>query len=70
MEKETNRISFPVKGMTCMHCVGTVQKAAESVPGITHVVVNLQGENIEFDPVPEKVIQEVKKKIEMAGYEV
>ena len=70
MEKDTNRISFQVKGMTCMHCVGTVKKAAESVSGITNVVVDLQGENIEFDPAPEAVIQDVKKRIEMAGYEV
>jgi copper chaperone len=34
-----------IKGMSCQHCVGSVKKALENIPGLSRVVVNLeQGE--------------------------
>jgi copper chaperone CopZ len=31
-----------VTGMTCMHCVGTVTKALENVPGVEKAEVSLE----------------------------
>ncbi len=28
--------------MTCQHCVGSVKKALESIPGLSQVAVNLE----------------------------
>jgi len=31
-----------VSGMTCMHCVGAVTKALQSIPGVEQVEVSLE----------------------------
>jgi copper chaperone len=44
--------SFTVTGMSCGHCEKTVREAAEQVPGVSSVVVDLQGgrATVSFDP--------------------
>jgi len=34
--------SLKIKGMTCQHCVGSVKKALEAMPGLSQVTVNLE----------------------------
>jgi copper ion binding protein len=58
-----------VGGMTCQHCVKTVQAAISGLEGVISVSVDLdQGEaKITFDP--DKVgINEIIKSVEEAGY--
>ena len=38
MEKKLN-----VEGMMCMHCKASVEKVLSAVPGVTAVVVDLEG---------------------------
>ena len=41
------RLVVPVEGMTCGHCVGTVRKALEAVPGVVEAAVDLEGRRAE-----------------------
>ncbi len=34
-------ITYPVTGMTCGHCVTSVQEEVGALPGVTHVEVDL-----------------------------
>ena len=34
--------TLKVKGMSCEHCVASVKKALENIPGLSQVKVNLQ----------------------------
>ena len=46
-------ISLPVEGMTCVSCVGRVERAFAEAPGIANAQVNLANERAEirFDPL-------------------
>lgn len=39
--QKTADAEFPVEGLTCGHCVETVQKAASAVEGVTAATVEL-----------------------------
>ena len=43
---------FNIRGMTCSHCVASVEKALVNAPGVSSVGVNLTAERarVEFDP--------------------
>ena len=57
-----------IKGMSCQHCVGSVKKALENIPGISQVAVNLdQGEaTFENDSVTR---EEIRGAISKIGFE-
>jgi Cu+-exporting ATPase len=56
-----------VQGMTCGHCAGRVEKAAQSVEGVTHAEVDLE---VGMIRVRGGRPHEVVEAIGMAGYEV
>ena len=60
---------FNVKGMTCSHCVASVEKALLGVEGIASVGVNLTAERarVEFDPKATGQ-EEIFKAVSEAGY--
>lgn len=60
-----------VEGMSCMHCVSAVKQSVSSLPGITRVEPDLDGKKVvvEFDDDKVK-LEDIKEKIEDAGYEV
>ena len=63
--------SFPIRGMTCASCVNHVQKALQSLKGVSEVSVNLANEtaSLNFDPATTspKLLTDA---IEQAGYEI
>ena len=62
--------SITVKGMSCNHCVMSVTKALEALPGVSGVKVDLLSGKASFEesaPVDQAV---VKKAIEKLGFEV
>lgn len=65
---EMEKIKMNIAGMTCMHCVGRVDKALRSVDGVRSVEVVLEGSAL-IEGVEIKV-DELKKMVEDAGYEV
>jgi copper chaperone len=40
--------SLNIKGMSCQHCVGAVKKALEKFPGLSQIVVDLEGGKATF----------------------
>jgi len=58
---EQDRVEFAVEGMHCAACVGRVQQAIGSVPGVTHAAVNLMTKaayvTFDGDKVPIAAIQ-------------
>ncbi len=59
-----------VKGMSCQHCVGSVEKALEKVQGVGNVAVDLASGVAEYEAVSAVNVEEVKKAIEAVGFEV
>jgi Cu+-exporting ATPase len=58
-----------IKGMSCEHCKATVEKALQSVDGVSQAVVDLKAGNAEIT-LSESVSDEaLKKVVKDAGYE-
>lgn len=59
-----------IEGMSCMHCVGRVDKALSEISGVEKVEVNLEEKNavvaLDTNVTNEALTEAVKK----AGYEV
>jgi copper chaperone len=59
-----------VKGMSCGHCAAAVTKAMQSLPGVSHVQVDLASGRVSYDsanPIPQEDLARV---IKIAGYEL
>jgi len=59
-----------VKGMSCAHCASAMTKALESLPGVSHVQVDLAGGRVRYQcaaPVPREDLERVVK---AAGFEL
>jgi Cu+-exporting ATPase len=66
----SERISFPIQGMTCAACSARVQKALSATPGVQDANVNLLANeaSVAFDPrttSPEALVETVRR----VGYE-
>jgi copper chaperone len=60
--------SIKIKGMSCQHCVGSVKKALENVPGLSKIAVNLEKEEASFNN--ENVSrEEIRTAISQIGFE-
>lgn len=65
------KVKLNVEGMSCMHCVAAVKKAAGALEGVCDVQVSLESKtaDVEFDS--DKVaLDAIKKAIEAQGYDV
>jgi copper chaperone len=60
-------IEIKVNGMSCGHCLATVEKAARSVPGVTNVTVDLEAGTAKVTGAFSR--QDVIEAIKTAGYE-
>jgi copper chaperone len=61
------KVILRVDGISCDHCVKTITKAAEDLPSVKNVAVDVKGGTVSlmFDPSKSPL-----KNIEAAGYEV
>lgn len=60
--------TIQIKGMSCQHCVASVTKALEELPGISDVQVKLDsGEALYQGEVDE---QKIRQAIDNIGFEV
>jgi len=59
-----------VRGMTCEHCVATVTKALQSLPGVSGVRVDLASGLVSYQTAGSVPLAEVARAITAAGYEV
>jgi len=65
--------TISVKGMSCNHCVMSVTKALEAIPGVSSVKVDLLSGRASFEeagPGAPVDLAVVKKAIEKIGFEV
>ena len=64
-------VRIPVAGMTCDHCVGTVRRALEGVPGVRSAVVDLKEGYAEVALDPAQVDRaKLEAAVTAAGYSV
>ena len=69
--KTTEVVRLPVAGMTCDHCVGTVKRALEGVPGVESARVDLAAGQADVTLDPGRVDRSgLTRAIEAAGYTV
>jgi copper chaperone len=57
-----------IKGMSCMHCVGSTKDALQKLPGIENVSVDLEKGEATYEG--EVSLETVKKAITAIGFEV
>ncbi|MED1203815.1 copper chaperone CopZ [Heyndrickxia acidicola] len=63
-------ITFKVTGMSCNHCVKTIQESVGRLAGVEEVEVDLKSGEVQVDFDAEKVAAvEIKKEIEEQGYD-
>ncbi|MBF0202922.1 MAG: heavy-metal-associated domain-containing protein [Desulfamplus sp.] len=63
-------ITLNVEGMSCSHCSGTVQKALESINGLSDIKVDLEGKKAIFKTGDQSKIDQAKDAIIKAGFNV
>ena len=68
--KQMNKYELKVKGMMCGNCVKHVEKALSSMDGVTSVDVDLDNAKATVESSAEISMDEFKKVIEEAGYEL
>ncbi|MBT2728016.1 MULTISPECIES: copper chaperone CopZ [unclassified Bacillus (in: firmicutes)] len=64
-------ITLIVKGMSCGHCINSIEGSVGELPGVTAVKVNLDSGtvSVEFNP-SEVTIDKIKETIDDQGYDV
>ncbi len=71
MTHATENLMIPVEGMTCDHCVGTVRRALEGVPGVRSAQVDLVRKRAEVAVDPSGFDRsKLVRAVESAGYSV
>ena len=65
------RLTLPVRGMHCAACVGKVERALATVPGVEQATVNLATERatVAFDPA-QTAVPALQAAVAEAGYEL
>src|SRR4051812_15321917 len=63
-------VTIPIAGMTCDHCVGTVRRALEGVPGVESASVDLQHGKADVTLDPPADESRLRSAVESAGYRV
>ncbi|WP_320170358.1 heavy metal-associated domain-containing protein [Maridesulfovibrio sp.] len=58
-----------VKGMSCMHCVASVEKALSGLEGVTDVKVSLDDASATFEEAAPVDPEKVKEIINKIGFE-
>jgi copper ion binding protein len=63
-------IVVKIEGMSCMHCVGKVEKGLKALEGVLSAAVDLEGKQATVRYDPEKVTVEIiRKAVTETGYQ-
>ncbi len=62
--------TIKIEGMSCNHCVAAVEKALNSIEGVTNVMVDLNQGEASFEEGKAIDMQAVRTAVEKAGYKV
>lgn len=63
-------ITLNIEGMSCSHCSGTVQKALESISGLSDIKVDLKGKKATFKTDDLSKVDQAKETIVKVGFSV
>ena len=70
-DTDSDRVTLPVRGMTCASCVAHVEKALRGVEGVSDVNVNLATEKASLDFRADAVrVGDLVKAVQETGYDV
>lgn len=70
-EDKMETIIFNVEGMSCGHCVSSIEGALNGVDGVCHSKVSLADKTVEVRYETAKVeVDQLREAIEDAGYQV
>jgi Cu+-exporting ATPase len=70
-EAGVERVTMPIKGMSCASCVEKVQTALKNVPGVVKASVNFATEKATVEYIPGHVTtRDLAKAVHDAGYEL
>ncbi|MDF1616727.1 heavy metal translocating P-type ATPase [Petrocella sp. FN5] len=69
-DQEMNEKILTVEGMTCMHCVGRVDKALSGIEGVKEVQVDLEAKRAVVKTIQDISNATFEQAVETAGYEV
>jgi Cu+-exporting ATPase len=70
-EAQVERITVPIRGMSCASCVEKVQTALRNVPGVVKADVNFATEKATVEYIPRQAtISDFAKAVHDAGYEL
>ena len=68
---KVEKVTLPIRGMTCAACVNRVEKALRSAKGVVRASVNFATERASVEYIAEEVaIRDLKRVVEEAGYQV
>jgi copper chaperone len=59
-----------VKGMSCGHCVAAMTKAMASLPGVSHVTVDLAGGRVSYECAAPSAREDLGRVVKAAGFEL
>ncbi|GKV66480.1 MULTISPECIES: copper chaperone CopZ [unclassified Sporosarcina] len=59
-----------VEGMSCGHCVNSIESSVGELKGVSSVKVDLAGNEVTVEFVNEETLNQIKETIEDQGYEV
>ncbi|OYX42088.1 MAG: copper-translocating P-type ATPase [Rhodobacterales bacterium 32-67-9] len=65
---EPRSLNLSIEGMTCASCVGRVDRALRTVPGLADVSVNLASESARMTLGPSVRVMQISEVLEAAGY--
>lgn len=69
-KKQGEELVIGIEGMSCMHCVGKVNKGLEEMDGVFSVDVDLEGKKAVVRHDPDKIDAEaIRKKVGDLGYQ-
>ncbi len=69
-KKQGEELVIGIEGMSCMHCVGKVNKGLEAMEGVFSAEVDLEGKKASVRYDPDRVEAEaIRKKIADLGYQ-
>ena len=65
------KIVLHVEGMSCAHCVRAITNAVGALPGVAHVLADLDGKTatVEYNPA-ECTLDRIQAEIEDQGYKI
>ena len=62
--------TYTVTGMTCDHCVGSVQGEVSQIPGVTDVQVDLETGQVTVTSDEPIDVEAIRASVDEAGYEL